>query len=50
MFEHHCTVCGRTQLMFPGQVRFECWCGTEQVVVTGRKAQQTARQGHVVAA
>jgi hypothetical protein len=62
VFQHHCTACDRTQLMFPGQVRsltntdhgielrFQCWCGAEQLLVTGRKAPKGARRRHVVAA
>ena len=47
MFAHHCTVCERRQLVFPGQVdridntdhgmvvSFRCWCGAEQTTVYG---------------
>jgi hypothetical protein len=50
MFDHHCTACDRRQLIFPSQVTslvntehgiivaFECWCGAEQTLVTGRSA------------
>lgn len=49
MFDHHCTACDRTQLIFPSQVTslvntdhgiivaFECWCGAEQTMATGRR-------------
>lgn len=42
MFTHHCTACGRTQLIFSSMVEsvtsgpdgalatFTCWCGAEQ--------------------
>ena len=47
MFVHHCTACDRRQLIFASQVAglantdhgivvgFRCWCGSEQVLVTG---------------
>ncbi len=50
MFDHHCTACERRQLIFPSQVTslvntdhgilmaFECWCGAEQTLLTGRAA------------
>ena len=50
MFDHHCTDCGKRQLIFPSQitsmnntdhgiiVAFRCWCGAEQTMVTGRAA------------
>lgn len=50
MFAHDCTACGKRQLIFPGQItsmdnteagielEFRCWCGAEQTVLTGRKA------------
>ena len=52
MFAHDCTACHRRQLVFPSQitsldntdhgivVRFTCWCGAEQVMLTGRKATE----------
>ncbi len=52
MFAHHCTACARRQLIFPSQitsmdnteagieVRFTCWCGAEQTLVTGRRADE----------
>lgn len=55
MFDHHCTACEKRQLVFPGQVksiantdhgivvRFACWCGADQVMVTGRKASSTGK-------
>ena len=48
MFDHHCTACDKRQLIFPSQVTslvntehgiimaFECWCGAEQTLLTGR--------------
>ena len=50
MFDHYCTACDRRQLIFPSQVTslvntdhgilvsFECWCGAEQTLLTGRAA------------
>jgi hypothetical protein len=50
MFDHLCTACGKRQLIFPSQVTslvntdhgiivaFECWCGAEQTLLTGRAA------------
>jgi hypothetical protein len=49
MFDHHCTACDKTQLIFPSQVTslvntehgiivaFECWCGAEQTMLTGAR-------------
>jgi hypothetical protein len=60
MFTHHCTVCDKTQLIFPSQitsltntdagitVRYTCWCGAEQTMLTGRKA--TEARAHSLAA
>ena len=51
MFDHHCTACDRRQLIFPSQVTslvntdhgiivaFECWCGAEQTMLTGRAVE-----------
>ena len=51
MFDHHCTACERRQLIFPSQVtsldntghgivvRFTCWCGADQTLVTGKAAR-----------
>jgi len=48
MFDHYCTACDKRQLIFPSQVTslvntdhgiivaFECWCGAEQTMLTGR--------------
>ena len=48
MFDHHCTACDKRQLIFPSQitsmvntdhgiiVAFQCWCGAEQTMLTGR--------------
>ncbi|MEP9384558.1 hypothetical protein [Nocardioides sp. KR10-350] len=56
MFQHHCTVCGRTEPIFPSmvhsltstergiEVRFECWCGAEQAMLSGRRAQRGSSQ------
>lgn len=50
MFDHLCTECGKRQLIFTSQVTslvntdngiivaFECWCGAEQTLLTGRAA------------
>ena len=52
MFDHHCTACDKRQLIFPSQVTslvntehgivvsFECWCGAEQTMLTGRAVAQ----------
>ena len=60
MFVHTCSTCERRQLVFGSQitnlhntdhgivVRFTCWCGAEQVALTGRKA--TEQREHTVAA
>ncbi|CAI9400759.1 hypothetical protein [Nocardioides sp. T2.26MG-1] len=54
MFDHHCTVCDRRELIYPTQitgltntdhgivVTFTCWCGAEQTMVTGRHAESAA--------
>ena len=59
MFTHTCTVCERRQLLFTSQitslhnteqgivVRFTCWCGAEQAMLTGRAA--TAQRERAVA-
>ena len=53
MFDHHCTACDRTQLIFTSQVTslvntdhgivvgFTCWCGSEQTMVTGNGVRDT---------
>ena len=50
MFVHTCSACERRQLVSSSQiktlhntdhgivVRFTCWCGADQVMLTGRKA------------
>jgi hypothetical protein len=55
MFDHHCTACGKRQLIFPSQVAsvtntddgiavaFTCWCGADQTWVTGRRATSASR-------
>ena len=52
MFLHHCTSCDRRQLIFPSQITglanvpegivvgFTCWCGSEQVLLTGKAADE----------
>jgi hypothetical protein len=62
MFAHDCTACQRRQLVFPSQitsldntdhgivVRFTCWCGAEQVMLTGRKATEQRERAVVTAA
>ena len=51
MFDNNCQVCATRVLIFESQVtsvantpagievRFTCWCGTEQTQVTGRAAR-----------
>jgi hypothetical protein len=60
MFLHSCTACDKKQLIFPSQITglvntehgivlgFTCWCGSEQVELTGRRAER--RTAEVVAA
>ena len=48
MFDHTCTECERRTLIFPSMVTslvntpdaivvtFDCWCGAEQTMATGR--------------
>ncbi len=48
MFDNECTVCGKRQLIFPGQiaaitttdagivVAYTCWCGADQAWAPGR--------------
>ncbi len=55
MFDHTCTACEKRQLIFPSQVTgmantdrgivvsFTCWCGAEQVIVTGKKDVSTSK-------
>jgi hypothetical protein len=55
MFDHHCTSCEKRQLIFPSQVTsmrntdhgivvgFTCWCGSDQTMVTGRRAAPAAK-------
>lgn len=55
MFDHHCTVCAKRQLIFPSQITsmvnteygilvgFTCWCGSEQTMVTGKRAARTGK-------
>jgi hypothetical protein len=54
VFEHHCTACDMRRVVFNSQITrlvntdhgiemsFECWCGAEQTLLTGRKAEATA--------
>ena len=51
MFDHHCPTCAQRVLVFPSMitgfantergisVTFECWCGVEQAVISGRAAR-----------
>ncbi|MFT4084019.1 MAG: hypothetical protein QM638_15695 [Nocardioides sp.] len=51
VFAHHCTSCDRTELIDPSmilslantergiEVRFECWCGAEQSMLSGRRVK-----------
>jgi hypothetical protein len=55
MFDHHCTECGKRQLVFPSQitalantdhgivVAFTCWCGADQTMLTGRTAGRASK-------
>jgi len=55
MFVHHCTACAKRQLIFPSQVtsmtnsahgivvRFTCWCGAEQTMVSGKAAATVSK-------
>lgn len=55
MFDHQCTACEKRQLIFPSQVTavtntdhgielaFTCWCGAEQLLVTGKKSVSTSK-------
>lgn len=57
MFAHDCSSCGKRQLVFVSQVtslvntdhgielRFRCWCGAEQLVVTGKAVTEAAPVG-----
>lgn len=54
MFAHHCTSCGRRELIFADQLigldrtddgfrmRFTCWCGAEQFQDTERQVAVAA--------
>ncbi len=56
MFTHVCTACERRQLIFPSQITgmantdhgivlaFTCWCGAEQVELTGKAAPSERRE------
>ena len=49
MFDHVCTACGQRRLIFTSQitsltntpegivVAFTCWCGADQLWITGRR-------------
>ena len=62
MFDHHCTACERRQLIFPSMVTgmantehgiivaFECWCGAEQTILTGKSAGSVKETREPVAA
>jgi hypothetical protein len=55
MFDHTCTACAKRQLIFPSQVtgmtnsaagilvRFTCWCGADQTMVTGKATTTTSK-------
>jgi hypothetical protein len=55
MFATTCSACAQQYLIFPNQVRqidntdrgievrFECWCGAEQTLLTGRRAAHRPR-------
>lgn len=55
MFDHKCTACAKRQLIFPSQVtsltnaahgivvRFTCWCGAEQTMVSGKAATSASK-------
>ena len=62
MFVHTCSACERRQLMSTSRikglhnidhgivVRFTCWCGADQVTLTGRKAAESQHDHTAVAA
>lgn len=55
MFDHNCTACAKRQLIFPSQitamdttaagilVRFTCWCGADQTMLTGKASTTTSK-------
>lgn len=55
MFDNHCSVCDKRQLIFPSQVTsvdntdrgivvtYTCWCGAEQTMTTGNAARATEK-------
>ncbi|WP_243060134.1 hypothetical protein [Nocardioides sp. SR21] len=55
MFDHNCTACAKRQLIFPSQitamdttaagilVRFTCWCGADQSMLTGKASTTTSK-------
>ena len=55
MFDHKCTACAKRQLIFPSQitdmvttgagivVRFTCWCGAEQTMLTGKSSTTASK-------
>lgn len=57
MFAHHCSSCGKRQLVFVSQVTslvntdhgihltFRCWCGAEQSLLTGKAVSDAAAAG-----
>jgi hypothetical protein len=61
MFDHHCTACAKRQLIFPSQitgmvntdrgivVAFTCWCGADQTMLTGAKAEPAATRAPAAA-
>ena len=62
MFKLDCPSCEKTQLIFPSQVRslvntthgieaaVTCWCGADQVVLTGRRTAERLKGRAGVAA
>ena len=51
MFDNECTACGKRQLIFPSQITglantdagivvgYTCWCGADQIWVTGKRRE-----------
>jgi hypothetical protein len=62
MFAHTCSACERRQLIFTSQITalhntdhgievlFRCWCGAEQIMLTGRRATEQRERAVVAAA
>ena len=57
MFDHHCTACGKRQLIFPSQitsmdntehgivVAFRCWCGADQTMRHRPQGRRPSERG-----